>query len=363
MRLNDFGIVPDKERIIRTLKGEKTDRVPYFENYIGEKIVEFILGYPAGNTAAAVGDPYRGDQRAIVDGGRCIPMHPNDWIKICKIIGQDVLMMETAFAPYKIIDESGKKTIVNDGRIKNRKDWEEKVIHPTDEDIDESMQYLIKYIEAAKQENIAVALGTGNMFITHYVNLNGFDFFILMYDDMDLVDEMLTITSDWFTRLISKAVNAGLDILFSGDDVAYKTGTMMDPILLKKVYNRYAEKMYEPALKADVPIIFDCDGNPTEIMDMMIDLGCSAHFPVDACGLDYRKHKKRWGDKLTLIGALDLDPLIRLNTENVEAYVREIMLTMKEGGRYIAGTITAVDEIPIENYVTMVNTIHAHAKY
>ena len=36
-------------------------------------------------------------------------------------------------------------------------------------------------------------------------------------------------------------------------------------------------------------VIFDCDGDPTEIMDMMIDLGCSAHFPVDAAGLDYRE--------------------------------------------------------------------------
>ena len=363
MRFDDFGIAPDKERIIRCLKGEKTDRIPYFENYIGEKIVEFILGYHAGNTAAAVGDPYRGDQRAKVDGGRCVPMHPKDWIKICKVIGQDVIMMETAFAPYKIIDENGNRTIVNDGRIKNRKDWEEKVIHPTDEDIDESMKYLSEYIEAAKKENIAVALGTGNMFITHYVNMNGFDFFTLIYDDMDLVDEMLTVTSDWFTKLITKAVNAGLDILFSGDDVAYKTGTIMNPVLFKKIYTRYAEKMYRPALEANVPIIFDCDGNPTEIMDMMIDLGCAAHFPVDACGLDYREHKKRWGDKLTLIGALDLDPLIRLSTEDVAKYVKEVVLSMKDGGRYIAGTITAIDEIPIENYVTMVNTIHAHAGY
>jgi hypothetical protein len=37
MRLDDFGIAPDKERIIRCLKGEKTDRILNFENYIGKK--------------------------------------------------------------------------------------------------------------------------------------------------------------------------------------------------------------------------------------------------------------------------------------------------------------------------------------
>ena len=363
VQFDEFEVVPNRSRIVRALKGEPTDRVPYFENYIGAKLVEFILGYPAGNTAAAVGDPYRGDERAIVDGGRCIPMHPEDWIKICKVIGQDVIMMETAFAPYRVLDHRGKPTIVNDGRIKCRRDWEEKVIRPTEADIEESMGYLTEYIRKAREQNVAVALGTGNMFITHYVNLNGFDFFTLIYDDPDLVEEMLTVTSDWFTTLIERAVDAGLDILFSGDDVAYKSGTFMEPGLFKQIYSRYAEKMYAPALRADVPIIFDCDGDPTEIMDMIIDLGCSAHFPVDAAGLDYREHMKRWGDHLSFVGVLDLDPLIRLDTEMVEAYVKEVVTGMKECKRYVAGTITAIDEIPIENYVSMVNTIHRYGAY
>ena len=358
-----FELIPDRRRILGALRGEKTDRVPYFENYIGEKLVEHILGYHAGNTAAAVGDPYRGDQRARVDGGRCIPMHPQDWLKICKVIGQDVIMMETAFAPYRVQDENGRRTIVNDGRIKGRGDWRRKVIPPGEADIDESMRYLEEYIREAHRQNVAVALGTGNLFITHYVNLNGFDFFTLIYDDPDLAEEMLTTSSDWFTRLIERAVAAGLDILFSGDDVAYKSGTYMEPALFKKIYSPHARKMYAPALRAGVPIIFDCDGDPSQIMDMIVELGCSAHFPVDAAGLDYREHKRRWGDRLTMVGALDLDPLIRLGPREVEAYVKEVVLDMKEGGRYVAGTITAIDEIPVENYVSMVNAIHRYGRY
>jgi hypothetical protein len=44
VQFDEFDVVPDRSRIVRALKGEPTDRVPYFENYIGAKLVEFILG-------------------------------------------------------------------------------------------------------------------------------------------------------------------------------------------------------------------------------------------------------------------------------------------------------------------------------
>ena len=45
------------------------------------------------------------------------------------------------------------------------------MIRPTEADIEESLGYLNGYIRQAGEYNVAVALGTGNMFITHYVLL------------------------------------------------------------------------------------------------------------------------------------------------------------------------------------------------
>jgi uroporphyrinogen decarboxylase len=362
MNYFNHHVKPNKQRLLNTLKGEKSDRVPLFENYIDSLIVEKILGYYAGNTAASIGDPYKGDERALVEGYMCIPMHPKDWIRICKIIGQDVIMMESAFAPYKKLDKDGKKGIINDGSVKNRVDWK-KVILPSDSDIDCRISYLEEYIKRAKSENIAVSLCTGNFFITHYVNLCGTDFFLLIYDDLDLVHEMLTVTTDWYLKLIRRAVELGIDILFSGDDVAHKSGLFINPDYFKDLYKPYAQKIYEPALNACIPVIFDCDGKPDEIIDMIVDLGCSALFPLDANGVDYHVYKKKYGSKLCLFGAINIDILIRGNTKDVENHVQEVINTMKVGGRYIAGTVSSVNEIPFENFVAMVNTIHKYGVY
>lgn len=75
------NLKPDKERFITALKSGIPDKVSLFDNYIDDKIVENILGYNAGNTIAAIGDPYRGDERSIVEGDVCIPMDPNRVLK------------------------------------------------------------------------------------------------------------------------------------------------------------------------------------------------------------------------------------------------------------------------------------------
>ena len=116
-------------------------------------------------------------------------------------------------------------------------------------------------------------------------------------------------------------------------------------------------------MNADIPIIFDCDGNPTEIIDMIIELGCSTLFPIDANGLDYREVKKKYGNKLSFYGAIDTDPLIRCSADEVHKYIKEVVEIMKVDGGYIAGTVSSVNEIPFDNYITMINAIHKYGYY
>ena len=76
---------PNKERLIATMRGEPTDRVPNFEILIEDQHVEKLLRRPAGNTLGVGGDPAKGSEAA--EGVR--PMYPEDYLKLCRIIGQD----------------------------------------------------------------------------------------------------------------------------------------------------------------------------------------------------------------------------------------------------------------------------------
>ena len=362
MDFETLGYKPSKKRLLAAFRGEEMDKVPLFEHYIDDQIVEKKIGNNAGNTCAAVGDPYSGDERASAEGDMVIPMHPRSFMEVCNKICQDSMMVVAAYAPFRKLNEEGRPVLINDGSVNNRKAWKN-VIMPTDEDVKDRIGYLKKYKEEAKGTEVAITLQAGNMFVPVYRNLCGGHFFSLVHDDPLLVEEILDIESDYFYKVVKEGLKEGFDVLMAGDDLAHKHGTMLDPDLIKKWYIPRAKKFYEPVLNADIPIIFDCDGDPTKIMDMILDLGSSGLFPIDENGFDYREVKKKYGKKICLYGGIDTDIIIRGTTGDTENYVRDVVNTLKAGGRFIAATISSVNETPFENFITMINTIHKYGVY
>lgn len=128
---------PDIQRLIKAMKRQEVDRVPNVEIVIEDQIVEKILGRYGGNTLAYGGDPAKG----AVDESKVRPMYPKDWVEICKIIGQDTIVLEALWTPFKMKDEDGKSAQISGKPVKTRADFE-KLIMPTDKDIENKMKYV-----------------------------------------------------------------------------------------------------------------------------------------------------------------------------------------------------------------------------
>ena len=105
MEFNTLGFKPDKKRLLAAFRGQEMDKVPVFEHYIDDKIVEEILGYNVGNTCAAVGDPYKCDERSSAHGDMIIPMHPKDFKKVANTICQDSLMVVACYTPFRKLNK------------------------------------------------------------------------------------------------------------------------------------------------------------------------------------------------------------------------------------------------------------------
>jgi len=350
----------DIGRLLATFRGEKTDRVPNFEILIEDKHVEKLLGRYAGNTLALGGDPAKGIEES--EGSR--PMHAKDYVELCQKIGQDVIVVEALWTPFKKW-KNGKLVLAGDRSIKTRKDFESLVM-PNSEDIETKMRYLREYREAVKGTRIGVSILLGALFQTAYEFLfNMADFMLLVYDDRDFVEDILDISTSYWVEFSRAAICEGIDFLFLADDIAYKNGLFVRPEDFKPLWLPRLKRILEPILNARVPVMFHSDGKLDAIMDDLIDAGINCLNPMDPYSVDYRDYKIRYGRRIALSGNIDIEyPLVRGTPQDVRKDVLAHMETLKPGGGWVAGSShSIVNYIPHENFIAMINAIHEYGKY
>lgn len=353
---------PDINRLLATFQGEIPDRVPYLEVLIEDKHVEYILGKPAGNTLGAAGDVAKGTSD---EAAAARPMDPRDYIQICRAVGQDAMIIEALWAPFRKIEEDGTPKIINDRSIKTRKDLK-RIIPPGQKDIDVKVNFIKEYIQAAKGTNIGVTLLTGCFFQTNYEFVVGLtDFMLKILEDLEFLEVLMDIAVDYYVKLVEAACKEGIHFLWAADDVAYKSGLFVRPELFKRIWRVRLEKIFGPALERGIPVVFHSDGKLDSIMDMLIDMGVSCVHPMDPYCIDYRDYKKRYGKKVSLAGNIDIEfPLVKGTPGDVRKDVIEHLKAMKPGGRYVfCSSHSIVNYIPTENYEAMINTFHEYASY
>jgi len=355
---------PDINRLLTAFKHGKVDRVPNFEVLIEDQHIEKMLGRYAGNTLAIGGDPAKGVEES--EGAR--PMHPEDYIEVCKIIGQDAIIVEAIWTPFKKRNEDGTLSLAADRSIKSRQDFEEKIISPGDEDIEEKMTYVREYRKALDESGTKIGLCVlhSAYFQTLYEFMIGLeDCMTMVYEDRDFIEGLLEISSKYWTQFVKRAVDEGVDFIWPADDVAFKTGLFLPPKIMKEMWLPHLKRIIEPALNAGKPVMFHSDGKIDDIVPWLIDIGVDCIHPLDPYGIDYREYKKKFGGRLCLAGNIDIEfPLAHGTPEEVENDVKEHMETLKPGGGYVAcSSHSIVNYIPHENYMAMINAIHKHGSY
>jgi uroporphyrinogen decarboxylase len=361
LKIDPFVGPPSKQRFLTALRGEPTDRVPHFEILIEDQHVEKLLGRKAGNTLGVGGDPAKG--AAAAEGTR--PMVARDYIELCQLIGQDAVAVEAIWTPIKHRREDGRIAPITDRSIKTRKDLE-RVIWPGEAELQERLQYIREYVTAARGSGVAVVFLCGSIFQTLYEFVVGLsDCMVMILEDRDLFEEMMSRSADYFSELARRAVQEGIDVFFPADDFAFKTGTFVRPEVFEQVWRPHYDRIMAPAREAGVPIMFHSDGKIDAGIEMLLEMGVKAIHPMDPSGIDYRDYKKRFGSSLTLFGNIDIQwPLVEGTPEDVERDVREHMEILKPGGRWVAGSShSIVNYIPHDNFVAMINSIHKYGAY
>ena len=343
---------PNKERLLTTIRGGIADRVPHYEILLEARNVEAILGKDLGTTMAA-------SRGTTANALYARPLGAEYFADICESTGMDAMTLESLWVPFKFKDDGGKVFNIYDGRINNWEDLDQMILPDWETDFKPRREVIREYVKVAKERNLAVVWCTGAFFQYCYYFLCDFSQLLeKFYLDPDFIERVFDMCIDYYIKITQMAIEEGVDVVFVADDIAFKTGTFVSPDLFKPFWLPRMKKIIQLGRDAGLPIMFHCCGNVTHIMDdFVMELDTDVLNPIEPYSMDIFDIKRKYGDKLTLSGNIDIaGPLAFGTPEEVREEVRVKMESLKPGGRYILSTNHSImDDIPPVNYRAMLD--------
>ncbi|MFQ5628964.1 MAG: uroporphyrinogen decarboxylase family protein [bacterium] len=154
------------------------------------------------------------------------------------------------------------------------------------------------------------------------------------------------------------AQNDRVDILWYSDDIAFAGGLLISPDALRQYFFPWLNKIGELAKTYDKPFIYHTDGVLFEVFDDIIACGVNAIHPIEPKAMDIVEVKERIGDRLALIGNIDVDLLARGTQDEVRRQVIKNIEDVGQDGGYCVGSGNSVPEyVKFENYLAMIRTV------
>ena len=156
------------------------------------------------------------------------------------------------------------------------------------------------------------------------------------------------------------------DVFFICDDTALKNTTMINP--------KYHRELIIPAYKQAVQILkkagkyvcFHSDGFTEPYFDGLIEARFSGVESLEPmAGMNLKHLKEVYGDKLCLIGNIDVSQLLPYGTkDDVVNAVKKCIRDAGEGGGYMLSACTDItNSCKLENVLTMISAAKKYGEY
>ncbi|MDD5688282.1 MAG: uroporphyrinogen decarboxylase family protein [Elusimicrobia bacterium] len=187
-----------------------------------------------------------------------------------------------------------------------------------------------------------------------------------IYEDPQLIQDMFdkvggTLVKTFETLCQLDKVGA----MAVGDDMGFKTQTMFSPKILRKYVFPWQKKIVEVAHKHNLPFILHSCGMLDNIMDDLIDdVGIDAKHSYEDVIMPVTEAKKKYGNRVAIMGGVDMDKLSSLPVDKFRLYVRNIIKECAPGGNYALGSGNSLaNYVKVENYLAMLDEGLKYGKY
>ncbi|MDP4192781.1 MAG: uroporphyrinogen decarboxylase family protein [Bacteroidota bacterium] len=339
---------PDIENFVKTLWGKKGNFVPICELGVHPEIKGKIIGRPVQSLQDDVEFWYKAGY---------------DYVKLQPIAD---------FNPMNIGTGSN-LTFKEDGTLQRKwasesqgviSSWEdlEKYKFPSKEDFNYSK---FEKVRELLPEGMGVIGQYGDIFTMTWEMMGFEGFSMALFENPELIDELNKRLGELVLSMFEYFAQSDIvDILWISDDIAYTNGLLMGPDVLDRYFFSWLKKIGDLAKKYNKPLIYHTDGVLWDVFDRIVECGVNALHPIEPKAMDIKDVKERYGDKLCLIGHVDVDLLCRGSKEDIRNKVRENIEKAAFNGGYCIGSGNSIPEyVNFENYIALLEASKEFGKY
>ena len=353
MALLDVPVTPDCEAFLKNLRREGTPRrVHYIELFLDAEIQQAIV-----------------DRYGLADG-----LDPNDphyeqrrQIKLHRFLGYDYARAGVGYAGFPRDTLSSEDSAPEDQRRETRHwtdehrgpiaSWEdfEKYPWPDPHQNDTSD---LEWLSANLPDDMCLVSHCNNVF-EQVTWLMGYETLCYaIHDQPDLVDAMFERSGSIQHEIVKVLAQfERVACIWGSDDMGFRTSTMVPAQMLidkSLVWHGRGAKVAHDAGK--VYLLHSC-GALEEVMSAIVD-DCkidARHSFEDTCE-PVEDVKRRWGDRIALLGGIPVDFLCRHDESAIRRRVRDTLDVCMPGGGYCLGSGNSVaNYIPVGNFLAMMD--------
>jgi uroporphyrinogen decarboxylase len=240
--------------------------------------------------------------------------------------------------------------------IKNRKDWEryrDEHLNPEDAGRYPDPETWEVLKAGWKDRDFIISIDGGSFygFLRDWIGFENLSFFL--YDDPDLVQEMMDTLADFFIRVLEKAVSeVQIDFAMFWEDMCYKAGPLLSPAHFRKFMLPNYQKVTDFLGKHGVKLSWvDCDGNIEDLLPLWIEGGVRGFYPLEvASGMDAAKLQQKYGKSILMWGNVDKRAL-SAGRMAIDLELQRLAPIVRRGGLIPLVDHGVPDDVPYENYL------------
>lgn len=333
-----------RERVLAALRREEPDRVPYCELAVDRALAQRLLGWgePESQAANLEANAYNVEEAKAV----------------AAFLHQDNISCVLR-APIYAHKEAGKdgRLFYGKGMIETAADIA-KIVLP--DPYDDALYAEAETFARQKGEYAACLVTRIGIFPT-MLSLGLQTFGIALYEDRSFVETVLDRYCDWTVVVAERVCKLGFDVFVSTDDMAFKSAPFFSP----RVFHEVVLPRYERVAQAiTLPWVVHSDGNLGPFLDDLVGLGIAGLHPCEKGALDIRAVKRRYGDRICVLGNVDLNVLGMGTVDDVDREVRELVRDVGPGGGYIVTSGNSLaGYLKPENVIALSEAVLRYGRY